>query len=59
MNPVAMGRRKKTKREREKMHVSYNNGKQLTLDNLPAEPQKKPREKEELLPSSFAETPDK
>jgi hypothetical protein len=32
--------------------------KQLTLDNLPAEPQKKPSEKEELLPSSFAETPD-
>jgi hypothetical protein len=59
MNPVVMGRRKKTKHDREKMRASYETGKQLTLDNLPAEPQKKPPEKEELLPSSSAESPDK
>jgi hypothetical protein len=47
------------KHEREKMHVSCKTGKQLTLDNLPGKPQKKPPEKGELLPSSFAETSDK
>jgi hypothetical protein len=56
---IVMDRRKKTNHEREKTRASYKTSKQLTLDNLPAEPEKKPREKEELLPSSFAETPDK
>jgi hypothetical protein len=56
MNPVVMGRKK---REREKMCANYKTGKQLTLDNLPTEPQKKPPEKEELSPCSFAEKPDK
>jgi hypothetical protein len=59
MDPIVMGRRKKIKHEREEVHASCKTGKQLTLDNLPAEAQRELPEKEELLPSSFSETPDK
>jgi hypothetical protein len=59
MNPIVMGRKRKTKHEREKMQASCKTRKQLTLDNLPAEPKKELSEKEELSRSSFSGTPDK
>jgi hypothetical protein len=51
-----MSRKKKTKRERERMLSRYKKGKQQTLDNLPSEPQKKPPEAEAVSPSTRAET---